>query len=165
MQKRGPVAGAHLVATLSGRLFAGTWEEILLQMKDADHEWEHASVREFMRDLARRGRTETGVIIPVTDAEARALLLSLDPLAALAFCDRPTLDELRALTETSSEALAKLWRSIDSSDSPPSLPEPPDPPVLPDQFLVLVDCSSEQEQASLLERLQADGFTCRALIS
>jgi hypothetical protein len=71
MQKRhGSLGGAHLVATLSGRLFTGTWDEILLQMKEADHEWEHASIREFMHGLARRGRAETGVIIPVTDPEA-----------------------------------------------------------------------------------------------
>lgn len=71
MQKRhGGPGEAHLVATLAGRLFTGSWDEILLQMKAADDQWTHASLVEFMHGLARRGRTETGVIIPVTDAEA-----------------------------------------------------------------------------------------------
>ena len=62
--------GSHLVATLSGHLFNGDWDEILLQMRDSDGEWAGSSLREFMTGLARRGQTETGVVIPVTDAEA-----------------------------------------------------------------------------------------------
>jgi Tfp pilus assembly protein PilF len=60
----------HAVGTLSGQTLRGTWEEILLQMKAADRAWADGSLTEFMADLARRGRAETGVVIPVTDAEA-----------------------------------------------------------------------------------------------
>lgn len=70
MQKRGLPAGVHHIATLTGRTFKGSWDEILDQMKSADREWAGASLREFMVDLARRGAAETGVIIPTTDAEA-----------------------------------------------------------------------------------------------
>jgi tetratricopeptide (TPR) repeat protein len=71
MQHRRSVGGGtHLVATLSGHLFNGTWEEILLKMRDADGDSSGASLRDFMAGLAKRGQTETGVIIPVTDAEA-----------------------------------------------------------------------------------------------
>jgi len=59
-----------VVASLSGHLFNGNWEEILLQMRDADGEWAGATLRDFMAGLAGRGQTETGVVIPVTDAEA-----------------------------------------------------------------------------------------------
>ena len=69
MQKR-PGGDAHHVATLAGHSFRGTWEEILLQMKDAEPEWANAPMSEFMANLARRGRTETGIVIPLTDAEA-----------------------------------------------------------------------------------------------
>jgi tetratricopeptide (TPR) repeat protein len=61
---------AHAVGTLAGLTLKGTWEEILLQMKAADREWADASLTEFMVGHARRGRAETGVVIPVTDAEA-----------------------------------------------------------------------------------------------
>ena len=60
----------HLVATLSGITLRGTWEEILLQLKAAEHGGDQLSLSEFMSGLARRGREETGVIIPLTDAEA-----------------------------------------------------------------------------------------------
>ncbi len=70
MQKKPGTSGQHLVTTLSGRTFRGSWEEILLQIKAADREWSDASLTDFMSDLARRGVTETGVVIPLTDAEA-----------------------------------------------------------------------------------------------
>lgn len=70
MQKRPGTGEPHAVASLSGRIFRGSWEEILLQMKAADREWSDAPLTEFMRDLARRGAAETGVVIPMTDAEA-----------------------------------------------------------------------------------------------
>src|SRR6516162_716547 len=54
-------------------------------------------------------------VLDVTDEEARKLLLSIDPLAQLADYDHTTLDRLRQLTTTESEALAELWRSIDAS--------------------------------------------------
>lgn len=60
----------HQIATLAGAVFRGSWDEILLQMKAADREWADASLGEFMSGLARRGQTETGVVIPVTNAEA-----------------------------------------------------------------------------------------------
>lgn len=69
MQKR-PGGDTHHVSTLAGHSFRGSWEEILLQMRDADPEWAGATLTEFMAGLARRGRTETGIVIPQTDAEA-----------------------------------------------------------------------------------------------
>ena len=70
IKRRSNPGDSHLVATLAGHLFKGTWEEILVQMKSADGELAAASLREFMTSVARRGRAETGVVIPVTDAEA-----------------------------------------------------------------------------------------------
>ncbi len=70
MQKRSATAESHLITTLTGHTFKGSWEEILLQMKAADREWANASLADFMNRVALRGETETGVTIPVTDAEA-----------------------------------------------------------------------------------------------
>ncbi|NNG17589.1 MAG: tetratricopeptide repeat protein [Gemmatimonadales bacterium] len=70
IKRRNNPGDSHLVATLAGHLFKGTWDEILVQMKSADGELAAASLREFMTSVARRGRAETGVVIPVTDAEA-----------------------------------------------------------------------------------------------
>src|SRR5262245_14286905 len=43
-------------------------------------------------------------VLDVNDAEARALILSIDPLAQLAEYDAGTLDALRRITETESDA-------------------------------------------------------------
>ena len=51
-------------------MLRGTWDEILLQLKVSEQGPTLASLAEFMAGLARRGREETGVIIPLTDAEA-----------------------------------------------------------------------------------------------
>lgn len=60
----------HLVTTLAGLTLRGTWDEILLQLKAHEQSSPQLSLSEFMAGLARRGREETGVIIPLTDAEA-----------------------------------------------------------------------------------------------
>lgn len=70
MQRRPGRLDTHQITTLSGAVLRGTWDEILLQLKATDHAAEGLSLSEFMAGLARRGREETGIIIPVTDAEA-----------------------------------------------------------------------------------------------
>jgi hypothetical protein len=59
----------HQVANLAGAVFRGSWEEILLQMKEAESDWAGAPLADYMASLARRGQAETGVVIPVTGAE------------------------------------------------------------------------------------------------
>jgi len=70
MQRKPGRLDNHQVTTLGGTTLRGTWDEILLQLKAADQEGPEQSLSEFMAVLARRGREETGVIIPLTDAEA-----------------------------------------------------------------------------------------------
>lgn len=70
MQQKPRQHEAHQVATLAGTTFRGSWDEILLQMKAAEREWADASLGDFMASLARRGQTETGIVIPTTGAEA-----------------------------------------------------------------------------------------------
>ena len=70
MQKKPGQGESHVVMTLAGHPFRGTWDEIVIQMKAADTEWAHGSLSDFMMSHARRGQAETGVVIPTTDAEA-----------------------------------------------------------------------------------------------
>src|SRR5436305_5718975 len=51
-------------------------------------------------------------VLDVDDAEARALLLSIDPLGRLAGTDQAVLDALCSLTTTTSDVLTDLWRSV-----------------------------------------------------
>jgi len=70
MQRRPGRLDAHQVTTLSGSILRGTWDEILLQFKVSEHGSSLVSLSEFMATLARKGREETGVIIPLSSAEA-----------------------------------------------------------------------------------------------
>src|SRR5690348_3210087 len=85
-------------------------------------------------------------VLDVSDAEARALLLSLDPLAQLADYDQSALDRLRSLTSTSSDAVANLWSSIGQANAAAaeSLAAARDArdrtERIPEQFLILVEC-------------------------
>lgn len=63
-------AETHRVRTTRGVTYAGTWEEIVLQMKMDDRHWSEVSLADYMEQVARKSRAESGMIIPATDAEA-----------------------------------------------------------------------------------------------
>jgi tetratricopeptide (TPR) repeat protein len=69
MQRR-HAAELHRVCTTTGVTYAGTWDEIVLQMKMDDREGSRASLAQYMERVAQRSRQETGVIVPITDAES-----------------------------------------------------------------------------------------------
>ena len=110
-------------------------------------------------------------VLDVNDAEARALLLSIDPLAQLADYDTATLDRLRQITAAPCDALANLWQSIDAAGAATDASlaqarsERPGRDGVPEQFLILVECADEAAQVALLERFQQEGLKCRALLS
>ncbi|HEY7158544.1 MAG TPA: hypothetical protein VH575_31660 [Gemmataceae bacterium] len=109
-------------------------------------------------------------VLDVNEAEARALLLSLDPLAQLADYDGATLDRLRALTSTSSDAVANLWASVGQANAAvaetlAARTARERSEDIPEQFLLLVECADEQSQRELLERFQQEGLKCKALVS
>jgi hypothetical protein len=108
-------------------------------------------------------------VLDVQDAEARALLLSLDPLAQLADHDQAVLDQLRGLTQTSSDALANLWGAIGRSGAAVQQTlektRSPRSAVLAEQFLILIECPDEPTQLALLARFQQEGLSCKALVS
>lgn len=73
MKKSAGAAGStevHRVRTRGGLTYVGTWEEIVRQMKDDAAGWSDGSVAQYMEASAQRGRRETGVMIPATDAES-----------------------------------------------------------------------------------------------
>jgi hypothetical protein len=105
-------------------------------------------------------------ILDVNDAEARTLLLSMDPLAALAQTHTEIHDRLRALTQTDSEALNALWQgAADAAAKTEELlhAEPVDPG--PEQFLILVTCRDDEQQRALLQQFTEQGLACRAVQS
>jgi len=100
-------------------------------------------------------------VLDVNDAEARALLLAIDPLAQLAGYDADRLTEVRNLVEADSKAVKSLWETIaasaektrkkaDAKEAPPT------------QFFVMIECADETEQLELLRRFQDEGLKCQA---
>ncbi len=102
-------------------------------------------------------------VLDVDDAEARKLLLSMDPLAALAGADAEVHAHLRAVTASDSEALQALWKTTAQAAkrSREALAEP----AVREQFLIVVECRDEAQQVELLERFTGEGLTCKALLS
>jgi tetratricopeptide (TPR) repeat protein len=72
MQQRraGADPSAHVIETLDGLTLSGSWEELLIQLQTVEGAWADGTVAEFMVAFAQRGQAETGVKIPLTDAEA-----------------------------------------------------------------------------------------------
>jgi Flp pilus assembly protein TadD len=60
----------HSILTHDGRQYAGSWDEIVRGMRDADKAYADRSVEEYMRRTATRCYSETGVRIPSHDAES-----------------------------------------------------------------------------------------------
>jgi hypothetical protein len=105
-------------------------------------------------------------ILDVGEAEARALLLSIDPLAALAQTQTQLHDRLLELTPGVDPALEAAWRATAHAalEGPAALPVREVGPG-PEQFLVLVTCRDEQHQVELLDRFRGEGLECKALLS
>jgi tetratricopeptide (TPR) repeat protein len=71
MHKRPALSnGVHVIETLSGLSLRGTWEELVMHLQTVEGAWADGTLAEFMQVFARRGLMETGVKIPVGNAEA-----------------------------------------------------------------------------------------------
>lgn len=103
-------------------------------------------------------------VIDVNDAEARALLLAIDPLAQLAGYESETLDKLLETVKRESAAVKSLWQVLqEASDRTRRTLKDREAP--PEQFFVLIECEDETHQRELLERFQAEGLKCQAKMS
>jgi hypothetical protein len=117
-----------------------------------------------------RAETASDQIVPVlvldvAEAEADKILLTLDPLAAMAETSREQLDVLLREVETESAAveamLAELARDCGVARELPSFCVS----ECIERFCVVIECASESDQVALLARLEAEGLECRALIA
>jgi hypothetical protein len=110
-------------------------------------------------------------VLDVSDVEARALLLSIDPLTQLADYDVAVLDRLRRQTPADCNDLAALWQNIARSgasvegDLRTAERADKEGKELPEQYLILIECADEQEQTDLLGRFKDEGLKCKALLS
>jgi hypothetical protein len=102
-------------------------------------------------------------ILDVTDEEARQLLLTIDPLAALAEQQEQLRQRLLDITPTTSDDLRAAWQA--AADQ--LLQDPPPPTGIThydEQFLIVITCRGEKHQVELLERFLQEGLQCKALV-
>jgi ParB-like chromosome segregation protein Spo0J len=104
-------------------------------------------------------------VLDVSDAEARALLLAIDPLAELAGTDEAMLDKLRQAAERDSAAARALHQTLEREDAAARNRQRQQDRPVAEQFLVVVYCADEHEQKEMLEQLQAQGRSCEAKIA
>ncbi len=104
-------------------------------------------------------------VLDVGEAEARALLLAIDPLAQLAGYDTTTLDDLRRIAEQDSAAVKSLWEALAEAEATTRKklhqaartdPEPAS------RFLIVIECQDEPQQVALLRRFRREGLACQA---
>ena len=104
-------------------------------------------------------------VLDVNDAEARALLLAIDPLAQLAGYEADTLEHLREITEQDSTAIQSLWQTLENAARQTKQTLAEHDADLPEQFLIVVECADEAEQIELLRRFKDEGLKCQAKVA
>lgn len=103
-----------------------------------------------------------------SEEQERKILATLDPLAGMAEKDQAAMDKLLAEIDTESGAVAALLESLASKpevEEASEADEKGDKEEIPEQYQILLDFDTEEEQAKWLEQLTAEGVKCRSLIS
>lgn len=109
------------------------------------------------------------LVLDLDEEETLKLLVTFDPLAALAEADATMLHGLLEEVRTESEALTALLQSLAAVNPlgavnplDADVPSPPNGDLLvPASFQVVVQCIDEDQQRDVYERLKAEGFQCR----
>jgi ParB-like chromosome segregation protein Spo0J len=117
-----------------------------------------------------RAETTPDAIVPVLvldvdEQEADKLLLSLDPLAAMAGSSEAELEALLASVETENAAVQSLLDELSQQRSAgESLPIADRPDVVvPECYQVVVECKDEEDQQQVFEQMRERGYRCRVL--
>jgi ParB-like chromosome segregation protein Spo0J len=104
------------------------------------------------------------LVLDVSEEEAAKLLLTLDPLAALAGTDQAQLADLLATTEFADPQLdALLTGLVEAAEATLEDTAERAEVAIPESFQVVVQCESEADQQAIYERMRQDGYRCRVL--
>ena len=107
------------------------------------------------------------LVLDVDEAEADKILLTHDPLAAMAEVDQERLTELLESTRFESEEVDRMLDELarEAAEAAVDWSQPSDRPevLIPESYQVVVECGSELEQQEIYERMRAEGHRCRVL--
>lgn len=117
---------------------------------------------------AREGNKTIPVLyVDIDEAEEELVLATLDPIAAMAATDKAKLDELFQDINSDNENVQKLIANIAEKERILStdVETKSEADFIPEQYMILIECSNEKEQSDLLEKFYKEGINCRALLS
>lgn len=107
------------------------------------------------------GETVPVLYVELSEDEERIVLASVDPVALMAGIDLDKHRELIDQVETDNEALAELLRAAAAPDE--ETIEKPAEDNYREQFGLIVECADYDDQQRALKRLQAAGYTAKAI--
>jgi ParB-like chromosome segregation protein Spo0J len=107
------------------------------------------------------------LVLDVSEEEADKILLTLDPLAALAGVERTRLAELLQATTFVSPQVEQLFDGLarEAAGAEAALAAANERPEVEirESYQVVVECGSEAEQEAVFTRMREDGYRCRVL--
>jgi hypothetical protein len=106
------------------------------------------------------------LVLDVDETEADKILLTHDPLAAMATVSQENLDALLTEVKTESEALCQMFDTMAKEQSERGWDDANvagDEVTIPESYQVVVECRDEDDQQAVFERMRAEGYRCRVL--
>jgi len=108
------------------------------------------------------------LVLDVSEEEADKILLTLDPLAALAGVDEMQLADLLSTTKFESPQLEQmldgLARETAGAEEALATAATERPEIeIPESYQVVVECESEADQEAVFTRMREEGYRCRVL--
>lgn len=109
---------------------------------------------------------EEAVAFAIADNELARKAVSDGALLVRYLRDLPEdLVSITGFDEASIEALEASLEGLDDGDDLDALDLDTEEQDVPEQYLVVVECTDESAQAQLIERLMGEGYVCRSLLS
>jgi hypothetical protein len=106
------------------------------------------------------------LVLDVDDAEAHKILLTHDPLAAMATPSDERLAPLLAEINTENAAVRRMIEALPNSPADSSTDQSHESRRevnVPESYQVVIECHDEQDQQAVFERMRAEGYRCRVL--
>lgn len=106
------------------------------------------------------------LVLDVSEEEALKVLLTHDPLSAMAEADAERLGDLLDTCDIKSPHVVAMLADLE--DSVLNVNEEceqreRDEVTIPELYQVVIECGSETEQEQLFERMRSEGYKCRVL--
>lgn len=110
------------------------------------------------------------LVLDITEEEAEKILLTHDPIAAMATANKDALAALLENVGTKSEALTEMLKGLAAENGVgecgSDLPAPGDGEEIEinTEWAIVIICDGEDQQRTLLEEMSERGLSCRAVL-